>query len=179
MRLDLRLVVIYIAVVFCALFCSACSDDVRDVYLSRDSLGAETWLEMEKNETIKICIDSKVRVWDNAPNTEVLNDSCLKYRVPTLVGVRSIDVKFLDSDSSHKINLAVGMKYLNFKNEETLYGNDYYQMNPFEKKIVHVTGSYLVDKYPVTNCEILQLLWNEIPEKSPKLESMENDFTKF
>ena len=179
MRLDLRLVVIYIAVVFCALFCSACSDDVRDVNLTCDSLGAETWLEVEKNEVVKICIDSKVRVWDNAPNTEVLNDSCLKYRVPTLVGVRSIDVKFLDSDSSHKINLAVGMKYLNFKNEETLYGNDYYQMNPFEKKIVHVTGSYLVDKYPVTNCEILQLLWNEIPEKSPKLESMENDFTKF
>ena len=162
-----------------AILCTACSDDVRNVNLSRDSLSSETWLEVEKNEVVKICMDSKVRVWDNAPNTEVLNDSCLKYRMPTLVGVHSINVKFLDSDSSHKINLAIGMRYLDFKNEETLYGNDSYQMLPFEKKIVHVTGSYLVDKYPVTNCEILQLLWNEIPEKSPKLESMENDFIKF
>jgi len=162
-----------------AILCTACSDDVRNVNLSRDSLSSETWLEVEKNEVVKICMDAKVRVWDNAPNTEVLNDSCLKYRMPTLVGVHSINVKFLDSDSSHKINLAIGMKYLDFKNEETLYGNDSYQMLPFEKEIVHVTGSYLVDKYPVTNCEFLQLLWNEIPEKSPKIESMENDFINF
>ena len=162
-----------------AILCTACSDDVRDVNLSRDSLSSETWLEVKKNEVVKICMDAKVRVWDNAPNTEVLNDSCLKYRVPTLVGVHSINVKFLDSDSSHKINLAIGMKYLDFKNEETLYGNDSYQMNPFSKKIVQVSGSYLVDKYPVTNCEFLQLLWNEIPQKSSKIDSMKNDFINF
>jgi len=162
-----------------AILCTACSGDVRNVNLSRDSLSSETWLEVEKNEVVKICIDTKVRVWDNAPNTKVLNDSCLKYRVPTLVGVHSINVKFLDSDSSHKINLAIGMKYLDFKNEETLYGNDSYQMNPFSKKIVQVSGSYLVDKYPVTNCEFLQLLWNEIPQKSSKIDSMKNDFINF
>ena len=87
-----------------AILCTACSDDVRNVNLSRDSLSSQTWLEVEKNEVVKICMDAKVRVWDNAPNTEVLNDSCLKYREPTLVGVHSINVKFLDSDSSNKIN---------------------------------------------------------------------------
>ena len=71
------------------------------------------------------------------------------------------------------------MKYLNFKNEETLYGNDAYQMIPFEEKNVYVTGSYLVDKYPVTNCDFLQLLWDEIPLNSPQIDTMENDFTKF
>ena len=61
-----------------AILCTACSGDVRNVNLSRDSLSSETWLEVEKKEVVKICMDAKVRVWDNAPNTEVLNDSCLK-----------------------------------------------------------------------------------------------------
>ena len=192
MRLDLRLVVIYIAVVFCALFCSACSDDVRDVNLCRDSLGAETWLEVEKNETIKICIDSKVRVWDNAPNTEVLNDSCLKYRVPTLVGVHSINVKFLDSDSSHKINLAIGMKYLDFKNEEVLLGYNtglagfrvttktetFITKEENPERVLSISGSYLVDKYPVTNCEIIQTMWDNIPQNPTELDTTRNNHTK-
>lgn len=147
--------------------------------LNRESLGAETWLEVEKNETVKICIDSKVRTWETSLDTEILNDSCLKIQVPKLTGINTINVKFSDSDSFYKINLAVGMKYLNFKDEETLYGNDAYQMIPYEEKIVYVTGSYLVDKYPVTNCDFLQLLWDEIPPNSPKIDSMENDFIKF
>ena len=146
--------------------------------LNRESLGAETWLEVEKNETVKICIDS-VSMWETSLDTEILNDSCLKIQVPKLTGVSTINVKFSDSDSFCKINLAVGMKYLNFKNEETLYGNDAYQMNPYEEKIVYVTGSYLVDKYPVTNCDFLQLLWDEIPLNSPQIDTIENDFTKF
>ena len=147
--------------------------------LNRESLGAETWLEVEKNETVKICLDSKVKIWETSLNTEILNDSCLKFQVPELNGINTINIKFPDSDSAYKINLAVGMKYLNFKDEETLYGNDAYQMIPYEEKIVYVTGSYLVDKYPVTNCDFLQLLWDEIPLNSPQIDTMEKDFTKF
>ena len=147
--------------------------------LNRESLGAETWLEVEKNETVKICLDSKGKIWETSLNTEILNDSCLKFQVPELNGINTINIKFPDSDSAYKINLAVGMKYLNFKDEETLYGNDAYQMIPYEEKIIYVTGSYLVDKYPVTNCDFLQLLWDEIPPNSPKIDTMENDFIKF
>ena len=147
--------------------------------LNRESLGAEIWLEVEKNETVKICVDAKVCTWETSLNTEILNDSCLKFQVPELNGINTINIKFPDSDSSYKINLAVGMKYLNFKDEETLYGNDAYQMIPYEEKIIYVTGSYLVDKYPVTNCDFLQLLWDEIPLNSPQIDTMENDFTKF
>lgn len=151
----------------------------RNVVLHRDSLGSEMWLEVEKNDSLNICMDSKVRAWETSLETEILNDSCLKVQIPTLIGVNTINVKFLDSDSAYKINLAVGMKYLNLKNEETLYGNDAYQMIPYEEKIIYVTGSYLVDKYPVTNCDFLQLLWDEIPPNSPKIDTMENDFIKF
>ena len=179
MKKNLRLVVICFALIVCSLFCTSCSDDLKNIDLKRDSLSSETWLEVEKNETVKICVDAKVRTWETSLNTEILNDSCLKFQVPELNGINTINIKFPDSDSVYKINLAVGMKYLNFKDEETLYGNDAYQMIPYEEKIIYVTGSYLVDKYPVTNCDFLQLLWDEIPPNSPKIDTMENDFIKF
>jgi hypothetical protein len=85
-------------------------------------LGAEYWLEVEKNETIQICLDSRVRKWQTSLTSKIVNDSCFAFIVPTLIGVDTINVKFFDTDSSHKINLAVGMKYLDFKNEEVLLG---------------------------------------------------------
>ena len=179
MKRFLYLGVICIVISVILLFYAFHTNNARNIALSRDSLSSETWLEVEKNETVKICLDSKVKIWETKLDTEILNDSCLKIQIPTLVGVNPINVKYPDSDSSHKINLTVGMKYLNFKDEETLYGNDDYQMNPYEEKIVYVTGSYLVDKYPVTNCDFLQLLWDEIPLNSPQIDTMESDFTKF
>ena len=161
----------------CSLFCTACSDKVKYISLNRNSLKSETWLEVEKNDSLKICIDSKVHMWETSLDTEILNDSCLKIQVPTLIGVNSIHVKFPDSDSAYKINLAVGMKYLDFKNEETLYGNDQFQMYEFETKIVSVTGTYLVDEYPVTNCEITQLMWDEI-SLNPKDHQIEKEWSE-
>ena len=118
----------------CTLFCTACSDREKYIALNRSSLKAETWLEVEKNEIVKICIDSKVRVWNTTLDSIVLGESCLKVRVPTLIGVSTINVEFFDTDSSHKINLAVGMKYLDFKNEEVLLGfNRYRGISPQEK----------------------------------------------
>ena len=161
----------------CTLFCTACSDREKYIALNRGSLKAETWIEVEKNDSLKVCIDTKVRTWETSLDTEVLNDSCLKFQVPTLIGVNSIHVKFPDSDRAYKINLAVGMKYLDFKNEETLYGNDQFQMYEFETKIVSVTGTYLVDEYPVTNCEITQLMWDEIP-LNPKDHQIEKEWSE-
>ena len=148
----------------CNLFCS--------------SLNAETWLEVEKNETVKICMDSKVRTWETSLASEILNASCLKIQVPTLIGVYPIHVQFPDSDSLYKINLAVGMKYLDFKNEEVHYGYDLLLKAGLSRKNVSVTGKYLVDKYPVTNCEILHTLWEDIPSFSTSLDSLNNDFIK-
>ena len=161
----------------CSLFCTACSDKVKYISLNRNSLKSETWLEVEKNDSLKICIDSKVHMWETSLDFEVLYDSCLKIQVPMLIGVYPINVKFPDSDRAYKINLAVGMKYLNFKDEETLYGNDLRQMRPHEKKIVSVTGTYLVDEYPVTNCEITQLMWDEIP-LNPKDYQIEKEWSE-
>ena len=86
----------------CTLFCTACSDREKYIALNRSSLKAETWLEVEKNDSLKVCIDTKVRTWETSLDTEVLNDSCLKFQVPTLIGVYPINVKFFDSDSAYK-----------------------------------------------------------------------------
>jgi formylglycine-generating enzyme required for sulfatase activity len=159
----------------CSLFCTGCSDKEKYIALDRTSLKAETWLDVEKNETVKICIDSKVRTWETSLDNEVLNDSCLKIQIPTLIGVNTINVQFYDTDSAYKINLAVGMKYLDFKNEEVLLGfNNYTEqdirmfqhINEDPERLVSITGAYLIDKYPVTNCEIIQTMWDSIPLQS-------------
>ena len=148
----------------------------KTIELSKDSLNDENWLEVEKNEIVKICLNKHSPIWETSLNAAIFNDSCLAFQAPTLIGVDTLKVYFPDSDSSHKINLAVGMKYLDFKNEEVLLGyNKYdsslvfdssYDLEFDPERLVSVTGTYLVDKYPVTNCEFLQLLQKEIPEKN-------------
>ncbi len=94
----------------------------RTFDVNRDSLRKELWLEVEKNEIVRICVDVPVVAWETSLKSSILNDSCLAFQIPTLIGVETINVYFSEADSSKKINLAVGMKYLDFKNEEVLLG---------------------------------------------------------
>ena len=148
----------------------------RNINLYRDSLNKDVWLEVEKNDYVKICLDNKVLIWETALNSNILNDSCLIFQAPTFVGTESIKAFFSESDSSHKINLAISMKYLDFKNEDVLLGfNEYSKADLFmlgksknedPERLTSVTATYLVDKYPVTNCEFTQLMWDSIPTNS-------------
>ena len=148
----------------------------KSIDLSRDTLSEEQWLEVEKNEIVKICIDGQIPVWETSLNAAIYNDSCIVFQAPTLIGIDSLKAFFRKDGGSHKINLAVGMKYLNFKNEKVLLGynniskewetasDDFKNHDP--ERFVSVTGMYLVDKYPVTNCEFTQQMWDSIPAKS-------------
>ena len=162
----------------------------RTFDMSRDSLRKELWLEVEKNEIVKVCVDRPVVAWETSLKSAIFNDSCLVFQAPTLIGVDTLKVYFPDSDSSHKINLAVGMKYLNFKNEEVLLGYNQKkrnvvttisgksEQNEDPERFVSVTGTYLIDKYPVTNCEITQLLWDSIPQKVPNFDPESKRYTQ-
>ena len=148
----------------------------RTFDLSRKSLRKELWLEVEKNEIVKVCIDKKVKEWETSLNSKVLNDSCCTFQVPRFTGVESISVYLPESDNAHKINLAVGMKYLNFKKEKVLLGfNEHSETdlkilgllkNEDPERLTSVTGTYLADKYPVTNCDFTQLMWDDIPKST-------------
>ena len=202
MKKTLLLVFVCAVLFAVAILYTACSDDnlsivQRSIDLHRDSLSAETWLEVEKNENVKICFDSKVRAWETSLDTKILSESCLKVQIPILIGVSPINVKFSDSDNAYKLNLAVGMKYLNFMNEEVLLGysdssefsienilstsiSDLFNKKDHKKivytsmcdlfkrtdnkRLISVTGSYLIDKYPVTNCEIIQSMWDDLSD---------------
>ena len=198
----MKIKILLLCVSFFVLVLNACSNSVKKLDISaeiikqfspierifdviRDSLGEENWLEVEKNENVKICVDQKVFAWKTVLKSSVLNDSCLVFQAPTLVGVETVDVSFSEADSSHKINLAVGMKYLNFKNEEVLLGFNTCRENQLvglcknedPERLVSVTGTYLVDKYPVTNCEFTQLMWDSIPATSLyRNESLRKDY---
>ena len=159
----------------------------RTFNVSRDTLDKENWLEVEKNEIVKICVDEPVVAWETSLKAIISSDSCLAFQAPTLIGVETLRVhfykeympyyiNFYNNVYSYKINLAVGMKYLNFENEEVLLGfNKYnetelyalgYKNNHDPERLVTITGTYLIDKYPVTNCEIIQLMWDNLPSKS-------------
>jgi formylglycine-generating enzyme required for sulfatase activity len=198
----MKIKILLLCVSFFVLVLNACSNSVKKQDISaeiikqfspierifdviRDSLGEENWLEVEKNENVKICVDQKVFAWKTVLKSSVLNDSCLVFQAPTLVGVETVDVSFSEADSSHKINLAIGMKYLNFKNEEVLLGFNTCRENQLvglcknedPERLVSVTGTYLVDKYPVTNCEFTQLMWDSIPATSLyRNESLRKDY---
>ena len=144
----------------------------KTIDVNRKSLKKLQWIEVEKNEIIKMCLDTRVLSWETSLNAAIYNDSCIVFQAPTLIGVDSLKAYFRKDGKSHKINLAIGLKYLNFKNEKVLLGFNKYKKEGLIKyghkvedpeRIVSVTGTYLVDKYPVTNCEVTQLLWDSIP----------------
>ena len=146
----------------------------RTFDVKRKSLRKELWLEVEKNEIVKVCVDRPVVAWETSMNSNIFNDSCLAIKVPTLIGVEKLRVYFPNANLPKNIYLSIGMKYLNFKNNEVLLGfNEFVNKkgnliisNPPEsdpERFVSVSGTYLVDKYPVTNCEITQLMWDTLP----------------
>lgn len=158
----------------------------RTFNVSRNTLNKEKWLEVEKNEIVKICVDAPVVAWETSLNSSILNDFCLAFQAPMFIGVETLNVhfykeympyyiNFYNDIYSYNINLAIGMKYLKFENEEVLLGfNKYnetelyalgYKNNHDPERLVTITGTYLIDKYPVTNCEIIQLMWDNLPSK--------------
>ena len=147
----------------------------RTFNVSRDTLGKENWLEVEKNEIVKLCLDNNVLAWETSLDSKILNDSCLIFQASMFIGVDTIKLYFPDSDFSQSINFANSLKYLNFHNDEIMLGFNNYdpaesKKNPLRKnedplRIESISGSYLVDKYPITNCEFTQLMWDKIPTK--------------
>lgn len=149
----------------------------RSFDVSCNSLRKELWLEVEKNEVVKVCIDKKVKEWETKLDSKKLNDSCLVFQAPSLVGSDTLKVHFSKRPFSRNIYLAIGMKHLKFIRKKVLLG---YSPKPEEgniakalslalskqedpERLALITGTYLVDKYPVTNCEIAHFMNDSMP----------------
>jgi len=76
----------------------------RTFDVSRDTLDKENWLEVEKNEIVKICVDAPVVAWETSMKSSILNDSCLAFQIPMFVGVETLRVHFYKEYMPYYIN---------------------------------------------------------------------------
>ena len=76
----------------------------RTFYVSRDTLDKENWLEVEKNEIVKICVDEPVVAWETSLKAIISSDSCLAFQAPTLIGVETLRVHFYKEFMPYYIN---------------------------------------------------------------------------
>ena len=76
----------------------------RTFNVSRNALNKEKWLEVEKNEIVKICVDALVVAWETSLKAIISSDSCLTFETPTLVGVETLRVHFYKEYMPYYIN---------------------------------------------------------------------------
>ena len=76
----------------------------RTFEVNRDSLRKALWLEVEKNEFVRICVDTTVVAWETSLNATISSDSCLTFETPTLIGVETLRVHFYKEYMPYYIN---------------------------------------------------------------------------
>ena len=76
----------------------------RTFEVNRDSLRKELWLEVKKNEFVRICVDTTVVAWETSLKAIISSDSCLTFETPTLVGVETLRVHFYKEYMPYYIN---------------------------------------------------------------------------
>ena len=76
----------------------------RTFNVSRNTLNKEKWLEVEKSEIVKICVDAPVVAWETSLKAIISSDSCLAFQAPTLIGVETLRVHFYKEDIPYYIN---------------------------------------------------------------------------
>lgn len=139
-------------------------------------------IELEKNTAATFCRDGNAPgnwIVSNAFGT-VLDENCFLLETPNVTG--TVQLSFADSTFHQKkgVHIAVGMKVLNLdgqKGKIGFHGEDYnYKSNRtvgsldqesnrihlYPERIIDLEGSWLVDKYPVTNCDFVLTMGDSI-----------------
>ena len=158
-------------------------------YIIQDSIHislkkSEQWIEMEKNTAYSICVDdSKGGLWkvnDFSYNKET--DNCIQLYSGNYV--KSGKIQYATKmGNGYTFHLLVGMKYIDLRGKKHLLGfNGNHTFTRYGKIIYFDSLRYeeinkvlAVDKYKVTECEIVQTLWDSIPAQMPT----EDDYPNF
>lgn len=158
---------------------SAQSDESFSISL-QDSI---SWVEVEKNTMVSLCVDdTNAGLWSISDfSYRMPNDSCVQFNSGKFV--KSSQVLYASKTGNKQIvNVLVGMKRIDLtktKHELGYYGKEYSlkkrviysdEKKNFENRIYpdpvrdsSINEILAVDKYLVTNCEIVQTLWDSIP----------------
>lgn len=161
--------------------------------ISEDSLNVTLkdtaiWLETDKNKIQSICINDSNGIWNvNDFAYKIESKNCLQINTGNFV--KSAMLRYVSKKiGTLNINVLVGMKYIDlsktehelgyfgteFKyktNNNTIYANNFQKtldnmIFPDPVRMALINEKLLVDKYKVTDCEIVQTLWDSIPKKS-------------
>lgn len=134
--------------------------DKRSVSIDAKETVDTIWVEAEKNEWINLCVD---------------DEFCQMIQAPSRVSLYSVIVRDGENVNSLVVNIAVGMKYLDLNGKKLKIGYNVFKKNyhyydesgseisePDPERFVRYNSVYLVDKYPVTNCEFYSLMKDEM-----------------
>lgn len=129
------------------------------------------WLEIDKNSRKKICFENyQIKKYHTDLANVVMKDNCIYFTSPS--DIRAYQILLTDSyNNSKTIFFAINMKHMVFLKEMQkigFNGGEYslknnssvdFKLNrvyPDPERFIQVDGEYLVDKYPVTNCDFLK-----------------------
>jgi len=152
------------------------------------------WIEAEKNQSMLICFeDRSINTFNIDVVEKASNDSCIYATMPSVISLVQLSVK----DSYLKdviVNLVVGMKYLDLHSSVVKlgYNGEYYtlkdgQTMDIEQNRIYqdperyhiINAKYLVDKYPVTNCEFMSLMYDELNFKHVYANGLQKNIDNF
>lgn len=149
----------------------------------RDSIH---WLEMEKNTDYTICTDDANNgMWRGTDFSFKKENNCVYLNSGNYV--KSGKIRYVTNMGNvHTFNLLVGMKYIDLSTKEHFLGTETpieysykrsgvrYYKDPI--RLERINEVLVVDKYKVTECEIVQALWDSIPAQMNQSLDDNNNF---
>ena len=135
------------------------------------------WIEVEKNQLMKVCFDNEtIKTVDSDMTIDSLQSSCIFTKIKSSVGVSQLVITDL-YQKKLLVNFAVGMKILDLQSSIVKLG---YNGSDYElvagrtedvennriyydpERLTKMNALYLVDKYPITNCEFMNFMSDEV-----------------
>lgn len=146
------------------------------------------WVEAEKGEIVSLCLEQgEAGVWNTSLDNRLEKNGCLSVKAPSKIGSYDILFTSLinNVEKNYLIKLAVNQKIIDLSQQKHKLGSRFqYTLKDQNISVILESGVYvvdsialekkkvfndperlvsssqklLVDKYPVTNCEIVQTI---------------------
>ncbi len=153
---------------------------LKSVYVDQDSFRVSLrdsvhWLEMEKNTDYTICTDdASDGMWKGMDFPFKRENNCIQLNSGNYV--KSGKLWYVTNMGNvHTFNLLVGMKYIDLSKQEHMLGYSMVNLSSDRYGQIHdrdpvrykkINEILAVDLYKVTECELIQTLWDSIPAQS-------------
>ncbi|MCQ2124708.1 MAG: formylglycine-generating enzyme family protein [Fibrobacter sp.] len=163
----------------------------NNIYTAQDSISVPlkdsvAWLEMEKNTDYTICVDGSDKgLWKVKDFSYEKVGDCIQLNSGNYV--KNGKIQYV-TQIGHVVtfNLLVGMKYIDLTAKKHSLGTETVFEAPYDSKgrrlyrdpirSEEMNKILAVDKYKVTECEFVQMLWDSIPAQANEMLSDNKNF---